>query len=327
MSSITLVTSSDEHLSDQNPGFRKDDYRGSILKKLDWQGDLVNRVNADLLVRGGDLFHIKAANKTTHGTMQRLMEIHRSYKCPTYSLSGNHDMTNNDPDSIMKGQPLGVLFKSGVVHKLDETVIEKGSLKCRVIGIDYTPDMDIEYIREKVTKKSNDLFVVAVIHALASYAPSEKIQSFFNEKIIDYRDLIFNGCPDAYVFGHYHKDQGIQEHEGVQFVNLGAVSRGSLTFENLDRKPKVSTITMNSSGLSIEEHIIPHEDSSEIFDLDLKKRLDMERKDLDDFIKHLRHTEENSIDDRRSELENFPSDLKSLALEVLEAAESGVLDE
>ena len=327
MSRIRFITSTDEHVADLAPGFRKDDYRASILKKIEWQGEFAKKFSANALLRGGDLFHVKAANKTTHATMQMVASIHKGYHCPTYSLAGNHDMSNNDPDSILRQQPLGVLFRTNTIHHLKDEVFTDGTLKVRVVGIDYTTDMAVERIHELVQKRDDDVYVVAVVHALASMAPSEKIQSFFNENIFDYRDLVFPGCPDVYMFGHYHKDQGIVDHMGIKFINVGAVSRGALTFENMERKPKISSIDFSSSGVSVEEHVIPHEGALDIFDVNLKKRLETERKDLNDFINKLKTDSAVSYLDRRSELDSFPENLKKLALEILETAEAGVLDE
>lgn len=142
---------------------------------------------------------------------------------------------------------------------------------------------------------------------------------------------MFDGCPDAYVFGHYHKDQGIVDHLGVKFVNLGAVSRGALTFENLERKPKISLIKCNSQGISIEEHVVPHMDAAQVFDLDLKKRLDKERRSLNEFISQLRENAALASDDsmaaRKKELQNQPEDLRKLALEYLESAAAGTNQE
>lgn len=328
MAKIRFVTSSDEHLSDQNPGFRKDDYRASILKKLEYQGEIGRRFEADALLRGGDFFHHKAANRTTHSTIQLAASIHRNYDFPTYALAGNHDMSYNDPDTVYQQQPLGVLFRTGVFNQLSEQVFQKGSLKVRVVGVHYTVDLDVEKLAELVRKRSDDEYVVAVVHALSSYAPSEKLSEFFHEPIFDYRDLVFPGSPDAYVFGHYHKDQGVQDHHGVKFINLGSISRGSLTFDNLDRKPKVGLISFDSSGISVEEHVVPHEDALAIFDLELKKKIVQEKKNIDDFILKLKSDSGvGSSNDMKSTLSSFPDDVRKKALEIMEAAEAGIMDE
>lgn len=330
MSEIILCTSSDEHLADLSPAFRKDDYRAAVLTKLEWQGTLAARVGARAFLRGGDFFHVKPANKTTMATMSLAAGIHRRYPCPTFSTVGNHDMSYNDLATV-PGQPLGVMFSSGVFTPLHETVFESGSMKVRVIGVDYTPDLDHEALADLVRKRPDDQYVVAVVHALAAMAPPEKIQTFFDERVFDYRDLAFDGCPDVYVFGHYHKDQGVVDHLGTKFVNLGALTRGSLVFENLDRKPKMSSIRFDSRGVSVEEHVVPHRDASEVFDLDRKKQLDKERRSIQDFITLIRSDQEiagaKTYKDKLAYIRNspeYPDDLKRCIENTLEAAEAGL---
>lgn len=331
MSRITIVTSSDEHLADVTPGFRKDDYRESILSKIKWQGDLAARVAAHAVVRGGDFFHVKAANKTTMGTMSLAAEAHRFYPCPTYSIVGNHDLSRNDITTV-KRQPIGVMFSSDILFRLTRESLLSGSMSVRMIGVDYRPDMSTEILREILAQDDEDAtYKVAFVHALAESDPSERVQSHFNEEIMDYRDLVFRGCPDVYVFGHYHKDQGIQEHLGTKFVNLGSISRGSLNVDNASRKPKVSVITFNSQGISIEEHIVPHRDASEVFDFERKQQIDKERKSLNEFIECLRENvsmaDGSDLARKREELitsSSFPNDLKDLMIHIIEAAEAGI---
>jgi len=329
MSEFRLITSSDEHLADLSPGFRKDDYRAAILAKLEWQGNFAKRFEANAILRGGDFIHVKAANKTTMRTLAMAARIHRNYSCPTYAMAGNHDMKNNDPTTI-SGQPLGVLLESKVFNLLRDESFESGNTKIRVVGVEYTTDIDVDGLHNLVRKKDEN-YTIAFVHALAAMAPDEKIQSFFHERVFDYRDLIFDGCPDCYVFGHYHKDQGVVDHLGVKFVNLGAVSRGALTFENLERKPKISSIKINSQGISIEEHIIPHGDAADVFDLERKKQLDSVRHHMNEFISKLHDNSalvsDNAIESRKKELSKFPEDVQKLALELMEASEAGTSDD
>jgi predicted phosphodiesterase len=325
MPEFRLVTSSDEHLADLSPGYRKDDYRAAILSKLEWQGEFAQRFNANIFLRGGDFFHTKAANKTTMRTMAMAARVQRHFPCPTYVVAGNHDMSNNDPASL-PGQPLGVLLESHVFQLLRDETFESGSMKIRVVGVEYTTDLDVDGLHDIVRKKDEN-YTIALVHALAAMAPTEKIQNLFNnERVFDYRDLVFDGCPDVYVFGHYHKDQGITDHLGVKFVNLGAISRGALTFENLERKPKIASIKINPQGVSIEEHVVPHVDAAHVFDLERKEKLESLRHHMDEFISQLRTNDalvsDDTIEARKKELSRFPQDVQNLALEVLETAES-----
>jgi len=327
MSEIRFISSSDEHLSDLSPGFRKDDYRDAILNKMEWQGEFARKFRTDGILRGGDLFHVKAANKTTMMSLSRVASVHRGYPCPTYAIVGNHDMARNDPNSVIR-QPIEVLFKSDVLYRLEDELFIDGSMSVRVVGVDYSTDLDYDALCSRIRKK-DETYTIAVIHALAANAPEDKIQKFFSERIFDYRDLVFSGCPDVYIFGHYHKDQGISDVHGVKFVNLGAISRGALTFENLERKPKVCSIVCNSSGISLEEHEIPCADAAQVFDLKKKERLDKERTDLDDFIQKFKADASFGGGDIKGKMDvfqksDYPSELKKLVLEILETAESEV---
>jgi len=328
MSEIRFLTSSDEHLSDQTPGFRKDDYRGAILAKLRWQGTMATEFGASAVLRGGDFFHVKRADRTSMATMIEAMAIHGAYPCPTYSIVGNHDMVYNDPTTLSR-QPLGVMFESKLFKRLNEEVFESGSMSVRVVGVDYTPSMTAENLAETVKSKGHS-YTVAVVHALAELAPSQRTQSFFNEEILDYRDLVFPGCPNVYVFGHYHKDQAVQEHLGVHFVNLGAISRGALTVENLERKPKVALMKFTSSGLSIEEAVVPHEDAQSVFDLERKQSIEAGKQSMSTFLEKLRSNATmiggDSIRQRMAGFmasEEFTLDEKNVVREVFEAAEAG----
>lgn len=315
-------------MSDQVPGFRKDDYRAAILSKLRWQGAAAAKFGASAVLRGGDFFHVKMANRTSMATLIDAMAIHGGYPCPTYSVVGNHDMVYNDLSTLSR-QPLGVLFESKMFRRLTDEVFESGSLSVRVVGVDYTPAMTTEVLSNIVKSKGHS-YTVAVVHALAEMAPTQRTQSFFNEEVLDYRDLVFPGCPNVYVFGHYHKDQSIQEHLGVKFVNLGAISRGALTLENLERKPKVALMKFDGSGMSIEEEVVPHDDASQVFDLERKQSIETGRQSMEVFLDKLRSnaamiggTDIRSRMTRFMESEDFTADEKSAVREVFEAAESG----
>ena len=83
--------------------------------------------------------------------------------------------------------------------------------------------------------------------------------------------------------------------------------------------------------MSVEEHIVPHADAANVFDLDLKKKLESERRSLNEFIAQLRSNSElasdDSLDARKKELEKFPDDIRNTALQLLEAAEAGLVDD
>ena len=139
MPEIRFLTSSDEHLADKPPGFRKDDYRGELFEILEWQGQQAKKLNTNAVIRAGDLFHNKIPSRTSMDTLATLAGIHRGYHCETISVGGNHDMSYNDLNTIYQ-QPLGVLYKSGVIGFVNK-IYESGDFKVRVVGVDYVPDI------------------------------------------------------------------------------------------------------------------------------------------------------------------------------------------
>ena len=88
-------------------------------------------------------------------------------------------------------------------------------------------------------------------------------------------------------FGHWHRDQGIEVVGGKYFVNQGALSRGSLIRENLERTPKVALVEFTDSNLLVQGIPLSVLPASEVFDLERKEQQEAERKDLDQFVSRL----------------------------------------
>jgi hypothetical protein len=128
-------------------------------------------------------------------------------------------------------------------------------------------------------------------------------------------------------FGHWHKDQGIVELGGKQFVNQGALSRGALVNENLTRTPKTALIEATPSGLVITSIPLVVAPADEVFDLERKERHEQERRNIDDFVQRL---QTDAAFDPSASIEanvqglSFAADVKQMALEYLERARAEV---
>jgi DNA repair exonuclease SbcCD nuclease subunit len=312
----------DVHLSDRGPVSWKGDYTEEILDCLKQIGQLAKKVSATAVLDGGDYFHLKAPTRNPHWIVEKSAEIHKAYPCPTYSVVGNHDITHNNLDTLEK-QPLGVLLKTGVFQYLREQVFEEGGLRVRVVGVSYSPFLTLEELRA-IKKKPGDTHLIAVVHALAMEKPTGKEDEIFKEPVFRYADLVSRDGPDCFCFGHYHKDQGVIRVKNVQFVNQGAVSRGSLSRENLERAPKVAILEVTGSGVQIQSvplKVLPVE---EAFDLDRKQRLDREEEVINQFIQQMKLnvTQDSSedIDSTLSSMGDFAKDVRELAREYLERA-------
>jgi hypothetical protein len=240
-------------------------------------------------------------------------------------VEGNHDIAYNNLESVPK-QPLGVLYAAGVFQHLRETVFEDGGLRVRVVGVPYSPFRKLEELRA-IQKKPGDDFLVAVVHQLAGANPPASVEDFFGEPVFRYSDLVTPDGPDCWNFGHWHKDQGIVKLEGKTFVNQGALSRGSLIRENLERTPKGTLLEFTPGGLvtlSCPMLVAPAED---VFDLERKDRQEKEGAEIDTFVATLRASAEYdpalSIEANLQALD-FVRDVRDLAMSYLERARAEV---
>jgi DNA repair exonuclease SbcCD nuclease subunit len=282
---LRFIYRTDVHAAAQSPVSWKGDYPAEIWKNLEQIGELAEIYEADAVIDGGDFFHVKAPSRNSHHLITKTAQIHAKYPCPTYSVEGNHDIAYNNRSTIEK-QPLGVLYETGVFRRLESELFERGGVKARIIGFPYDPNRTTKDIHA-AKRECADEHVIAVIHALAAEAPRKGLDELFGEPVLRYADLISKDGPEAFLFGHWHKDQGIVTHEEKIFVNQGAVSRGALSGENLSRTPKVALIRVTEAGVTavaLPLNVAPAED---VFDIERKERLEKEAQSIDAFVSRL----------------------------------------
>ena len=274
---IQLVWRTDVHLSDKAPSSRTDDWAATVFDKLDQVRRVAKKVGAAAILDGGDFFHIKSPGRNSHSLVHRTAEHHADYPCPVYCTPGNHDSIYGDY-SFLPQQPLGVLYASGVFRRLydeHEAVFEKDGVKVRVVGVPYhgtTYAMDrFHYIERK-----DEDYLICVAHVLAS----KKGGSMFEgEDIIKY-EALRDTAPDMFLFGHWHKDQGIKKlKNGATVVNVGSLTRGSLHLDDLDRNPCIVEVELTAEeGITFTRHNVPVRPSESVFKIEEAVR---EREDSD----------------------------------------------
>jgi len=327
MPRISLVYRTDTHLSDRSPSSWKADYPAEIWSNLRQIGEITRESHASAVIDGGDYFHVKAASRNSHAIVVETASVHKAYCVPTYCVEGNHDMAYNRLDSV-SGQPLGVLYETGVFRQLRTAVFEDGGMRVRVVGVPYSANRTAEELRA-IQKQPGDDFLVAVVHSLAGENPPPQVSDFFNEPVFRYDQLITKDGPDVFCFGHWHKDQGVVQIAGKQFVNLGAVSRGSLINENLQRTPKVALLSFEPGSAVVTPFPLSVAPAEDVCDRERKDRQEKETQNIDQFIERLKS--ESTFDASQTIETNirglsFAAEVKQLALEYLERArtEAGV---
>ena len=321
MPRLSFVYRTDSHVTDRSPASWKADYPAEVWSNLQQVGEFARDFGAVAVLDGGDYFHVKAATRNPHALVTKTAEVHRAYPCPTYCVEGNHDIAYNNLESVPK-QPLGVLYATGVFRHLRDEVFVEDGLRVRVVGMPYSPFRTLEELRA-VQKQPGDDCLIVIVHQLAGAAPPPSVEDFFGEPVFRYPDLVTPNGPDVWLFGHWHKDQGIVEIDGKWFVNQGALSRGSLIRENTERTPKAALIEVTPKGvqvLPLPFKVAPAED---VFDFNRKERQEKEGVEIEQFVTKLRA---NADFDPMAGIEanlqalDFARDVRDMALDYLDRA-------
>lgn len=340
---VTLVWRSDVHVSDKAPVSRTDDWNETLMGKLAQVGEIARLSNAAAVLDGGDFFHVKSPGRNAHRTIQRVAQIHRSYPCPTYVNVGNHDCKYGDYGHLPE-QPLGVLFETGVFQRcyddlevyftaqagdvgvhpcdrlgsgwedVDPFATGHTSPIVRVVGIPYH-GTEYDWDRFKSIQKGKEDYLVVMAHCLASKKGGTM---FEGEDIIKYADLK-DMAPDVWLFGHWHKNQGITEiAPGKWVVNIGSLSRGALNQDDVKRTPSVAVLQFTSNGLTISEKPLDTAPPEEVFDLDAKARRSMKDTTMGAFVDTIKATlaegARTPIEDTIREMAGVPDEVKERAL-------------
>jgi DNA repair exonuclease SbcCD nuclease subunit len=287
-----IIWRTDVHLSDRTPRSRTDVWREAVTAKLRQVGELARTVGADAVIDGGDFFDIKSPSRNPHDLVREVADIHEQYPCPVYANVGNHDCVYGDYEYLPQ-QPLGVLFATGVFKRLydeHELIIEKDGVKVRVVGVPYHgTSYDLSRLD---VKKGDEDHLVVICHLLASPAGGSM---FENEDIVKYADLAELDA-DVWMFGHWHKDQGIVEiAPGKWVVNTGSMTRGALVQDDMDRKPcavelRFGGVSPTDTPLEIIRHDLKIPASIEVFDVEGRARAEMQEGVMDDFVTKLKGT-------------------------------------
>jgi DNA repair exonuclease SbcCD nuclease subunit len=328
MGRLAFIFRTDVHACDKDhrPASWKADYFGEITESLRQVGAMAKDHGAVAVIDGGDFFHKKAPTRNSHALVEHTVQIHKAYPCPVWEVEGNHDITNNDLASV-EHQPLGVLYACGIFGQLREQVFKDQGLQVRVVGVPYDPKRKLEDL-QAIKKQPGDTHLVAIVHSLAGLKPPASTEDFFGEPVFDYDDLAgIQDGPEAWCFGHWHKDQGIEEINGRQFINHGSVSRGALVRENLERTPKVGLIEIDLDGLRASSLLLNVAPAEEVFDMERKERTDREGKEIEAFVTRL--SEQLTVDPGASIEEaigsiGFAMDIQTLAREYIERARAGI---
>ena len=145
---------------------------------------------------------------------------------------------------------------------------------------------------------------------------------FEGEDIIKYKDLV-DTAPDVYLFGHWHKDQGVEKIGDKQFVNIGSLPRGSLSQDNMDRIPSAAVLRCTEKGVEVEVRPLNVKPAKEVFDVEGRERQVKRQVEMASFVTRIRDAlqpkeEGETLVDALNGVEGVAQEVRERAISYLE---------
>lgn len=253
MTSILLI--GDLHLSDRPPSNCTDAYNDQLFGMLAEVVSIAGKRRVDAVVFAGDIFHSKIPMRTSHRTVQRMINVVKSFVCPVYLVIGNHDIQQDRVESVHETQPFGVLLQSGARLLSGWAEDENGELgDLPLYGVSWQQDWQnaskafTEWVMDPASAKNSLIVTHAPLYPVGKELPWENIPA---PTVAGWMSNV-GYC----YYGHVHPFHGVFETDGVVFCNQGALSRGSLHEEDLTRIPAVTVWHYDGSGVDSFERVV-----------------------------------------------------------------------
>lgn len=276
---MKFVIANDIHLSLKAPSSRTDDYTNTILGKMNQLLTLAIKTKAVAILLAGDIFNEKTRVPTL--LIYHLLRWCNQVKeagIRIIAIPGNHDLSNDRYDSL-PGQPLGLLFEFGIMEDCSFRTISIGDVA--IVGIPYPAAKNRSSWDSLPSPPEPRKIVMG--HCFATPTGGE----YYGEPMLSYQSLA--ELPfDVFIFGHDHRDNGIYSVNDKLFINVGGLSRGSQTRENISRDVKCALLEIDGGSPSRAFQIrLNYRPANEVFDLTLRAQKEREAEQIEKFVGQL----------------------------------------
>lgn len=241
-----ILVSGDPHGSSRTPQSRIDDYPTSFFAKLVQIRNLSQVHHCDGVVFLGDIFH--AHTDRNLAFLNKLIQFFEDQSWGTtkkFAIAGNHDLPY-DKIEYLYNTPLGTLFSSGVLKKLEKWGPVSGGWTINGTSVG-----------EQLAKAPG---------------PNQALfgHYFFNSTFNDIYVLDTGMCKDLgyelYCLGHDHTPYSTFRGDGFTVVRPGALMRNTSHFVNIHREVKVVIVDFKDDGtLEIQDLALDVRPSQEVF--------------------------------------------------------------
>ena len=274
----------DFHISGKNFAHYIGDYFSDCLEMLEEIIQLGHEHKVDMILDGGDLFHVHSPSyRVLDEVADRVERAEISFNC----LFGNHAERYH---SIEHSQHTGLahLFKRskyfGYVDWIDDHKEEMRAEGYEFKFVEYHHNVEENILKDGIMFEESDAWKIAIVHA---FICSKKFP-YATHAVA--KDIKTNA--DVVLVAHYHAEW--EEQVGsTLFKDIGCLGRRSIT--ERDITPKVLLIDTDKREIT-EIPLKSAKEAEEIFDLTKIEEIKKSDADIDRFIQSLESTEFQGMD-------------------------------
>lgn len=235
---MKIVYFTDSHINHKGFSSRKDDYVESIKRKLMEIVAVANKINADYILCGGDLFHSPTPTPNSVMVANDIATIFRNANADIYVVPGNHDEFGYNTATLNKTL-LGIYAANNTVKILDREhpITHKvGDKLIAIEGQEYYEGID-NGDENNFTCNVDADYNLLVIHAMLAKAKVLSHYKKSNVKCIDVDNVETNA--NIVLAGHEHNGFRTFDLNNTIFINPGSLAR---TSRDLTHKPSCTII-------------------------------------------------------------------------------------
>lgn len=279
---------------------RLDNVWDTFVDKFTQIYDIAKTNGVGAIVFTGDLFNNKNPRATSHRFLNKVVWLLKKSPAPLYSIVGNHDIQFND-NNTLRNQPLGTLFFTGVVNRLQFDTWDKFSVQ----GIDYIHGIT----------QLNDKHNLVITHAFIQQSPGSM---FGGERVYGYDEVTSLLNADFVVNGHDHAHYPIVTHGKTTIVRPGALLRFSRNETDIERPVAVAVIDLVTKTAHYE--YLKTQPPKEVFNLTEKDLKEESNKEVVSFVESLQNisTQKNKSLHEEVEEMGLAADVKEQILSYIE---------
>lgn len=241
-----LLFIGDPHLSSRALGFRKDDYTGAILKKIEFALEYAGE-HSLLPIFLGDLFNLPRDN--SNRLLTRLIRILDGRL--VLGVTGNHDTTESE---LQDEDSLSVIVAAGCLRLLDQSGPWQGvvnNVRMCIGGSSWS-----EKIPHQFEDASSDALVVWITHHNIGFVDAEG--AWIKPHEIQGIHLIVNG--------HIHRPMPDRICGMTTWINPGSIARVARAEAVRDFVPTLMVLKPSAKDRwSTERIALPHEPFDSVF--------------------------------------------------------------